>query len=143
MFRIALAKAEKGDTHLLGRYFLEDGKITNYEALGRALIRTKPRRGKIPTEANEIALEIWAKKEHARKANGGELPRGLHRKLIDGNVNAAWHEDGRWQHDYKKLNDPARKRLFEEEYRDQAEADIRGALENLRKKISRETAHKK
>jgi hypothetical protein len=140
MLRVALAKASKGDTELLARYLLAGGKITDFEALGSALLPTKQRRGKPAdtSEAAEIANHILVDENRWRKAHPGKrLPHGYRSELVELFVQKAWREDGQLQSTYKKKKDPADRRLYEQEYKDLAREQILSSLENKRKNRSR------
>jgi hypothetical protein len=135
MLRAALARAENGDVELLGRYFLAGGKTTDFEALGRALIASKARRGR-PSDTSELAeraAAIVADEDRWRKANPGKrLPYGRRPDLVERHVDASWLEHALFEFDCKGMN-AAQKRRFEREYKDEAEARILHALENKRK----------
>jgi hypothetical protein len=135
ILRVALARAENGDTELLGRYFLEGGKTTDFEALGRALIASKARRGR-PSDTSELAeraAAIVADEDRWRKANRGKrLPYGRRPRLVELHVDAAWLEHLLFELDSKRMTS-TEKRDFEREYKDEVEARILRALENIRK----------
>jgi hypothetical protein len=143
MLRIALARLEKAanaDTEPLGRYLLEGGKITDFQALGRALLPTKRRRGKPAdtSEAAEAADHILVTESRWRKAHpGNRLPRGYRPELVERHVQAVWRDDGQLQSTYRKKKDPAERRLYEQQYKDLVREQILNSLENKRKSRSR------
>jgi hypothetical protein len=133
-----LARAANADTEPLGRYLLAGGRITDWDALGRALIPTKPRRGRKSTEAAEVADNIRHTENRWRKANPGKrLPYGYRPKLVERHVFAAWLQDGQWQSTYKKVKDPNERLLVEEAYKNAVKGQILNALETKRKNKSK------
>jgi hypothetical protein len=133
-----LARAANADTEPLGRYLLGGGRITDWDAVGRALIPTKPRRGKKKDEAAEAAEYILLAEKHWRKANSGKPPKRYRMKLVKQAVHVAWLEDGQWQSDIKKMKGKDRE-TAEWEYKNEVEDQILNALENKRKDNSRKS----